>query len=438
MAYDLTALLILAAACALPAQLLITRSAVRRERAGSIEQLSSLFDKGYPQLEFVRAKYQTRQTRRERAGGGETVVGLADEQSLLALLASGAIFTAISYAGFLILLQPLTTLFAPSNALQPLLFWVLPTGVADLPARASITGFAFLGAYMVMALYLQKAVLNYELNALSFMRATLVLIVGTVVATVTCRFAAGATGGFGLPPNGGGAQALFGVAFVLGTSYQFAFTKLMHQLNLSARKARASIGTETICVEVVDGIDSDMAFRLEETNIYDIQNLATANPLQLYVETPYGLMQCFDWVLQAQLCLVLGQQQFAKMKALGIRTIFDLERAILARGAPDDYVRGMGAAIFADPAPLRGPAVAGQPGPIDPQAVRHAVAVMTDDMHVHRLRVLWRIIYKKFSQDDPDQWLYDVGALPGDPDDRRPERATERPAIPAANVAGAA
>jgi hypothetical protein len=47
--------------------------------------------------------------------------------------------------------------------------------------------------------------------------------------------------------------------------------------------------------------------------------------------------------------------------------------------------------------------------------VRHAVAVMTDDLHIHRLRSLWRTMLKTTAEGPEPAWLYETDPLPGDP-----------------------
>ncbi len=81
-------------------------------------------------------------------------------------------------------------------------------------------------------------------------------------------------------------------------------------------------------VEIIDGIDSRIRETLEDHYIFSVQNLAAANPIMLFVETPFGMFQLIDWVAQAQLCTSVGAAKLVKLWDLGIRTIFDLENVI--------------------------------------------------------------------------------------------------------------
>jgi hypothetical protein len=157
-------------------------------------------------------------------------------------------------------------------------------------------------------------------------------------------------------------------------------------------------------VEIIDGIDSSIQHRLEEFNIYDVQNLATANPIMLFVETPYGVYQTIDWVVQAQLCCVVGADSFLRLRAMNIRTIFDLEWAALGRQSTPQFRQAVAAALYAGAAPetrqhLQRPAAAGQPEAapreFDDASIIHAVHIALDDLHVHRLRQIWTAIESK-------------------------------------------
>jgi len=75
---------------------------------------------------------------------------------------------------------------------------------------------------------------------------------------------------------------------------------------------------------MVDGVDMQIKFRLVEAGIHDVQNLATANPVLLYVETPYSFLTILDWIAQAQMIIAFGGNVAADLHTIGVRTIFDL------------------------------------------------------------------------------------------------------------------
>ena len=81
---------------------------------------------------------------------------------------------------------------------------------------------------------------------------------------------------------------------------------------------------QSVPLELIQGIDAEIRARLEDHNLFDVQNLANANPIILFVETPYGIYQSLDWVAQAQLATGVGHLKFVKLQQGGVRTIFDL------------------------------------------------------------------------------------------------------------------
>lgn len=178
--------------------------------------------------------------------------------------------------------------------------------------------------------------------------------------------------------------------------------------------------TKIISLDIIDGIDFETRFRLEECGIYDVQNLATYNPIMLFIETPFGIYQCIDWVAQAQLCHILGPDKFLIFRELNIRTIFDLERAIDSKDSPDVYDRICAAILLAPTRGLRRSAALAAfkfaivkeghteledvdayflwlndeiaKGDEGTKAIEHLMAWIGDDLHVRRLRRLWNDI----------------------------------------------
>lgn len=470
----------------LPVLLFVSRAVVRQQRSAAFQDvMRSLFPEGgdLPQLDLVGSKYDV------PAGPVRPGELRRPKRQSNNIMFAAAIYAALTFIGFELLLVPIGGLvnarlgwpLQGEFSVTQAFLWT--TGGRDADALAntvSVVCMAFLGGYIGAARFLVRQALNYELEGMSFVRSSLQLIMGVVIALVAYRAStvatdsafetlftrpaataerstpddqsattmpsqaklqtASAARGAGEPiatlaptgtatapdPDACGpnpcpvaAGAWLGVAFLIGLAPESGLALISRRIRMRVEKSIPDgffDRVEITPVEIIDGIDSAIAYRLEQNNIEDVQNLATANPIQLYIETPYGLFEVFDWVLQAQLCVVSGTDVFLELKRHGIRTIFDLERAVLADGVPDSYAEAIGEILFKNGNSLFRSRLGGPESPISADIVRHAVAVGGDDLHVQRLRTLWARIRKRSSPDAEAEWLYRRAPLPGDLD----------------------
>jgi len=415
-----------------PGALIATGRELRRVRLRIVEDLRNTVFAGHerdlPQLLLAQARYAP--ARKDIGGAG----GRQDEAKQFI---GGIVYAAVSVLGFIILFDPIPALIGPGGHLPiaESIIWAPTADALDLRRSAAIAGFAFLGGYVFNLSYLIRQTLNQELSALAFVRAALRLIQGMFLAVVAYHAIPNVL------PDGWQDGAVAGGGFAIGLAAAFVFGYFPEVvLARMARSARVTIKdmneeairqSRVVPLEVIDGIDHVISFRLQESNLFDVQNLAVANPIEVYAETPYTLLQTFDWVLQAQLCVVVGVEAFFELKRHRIRTIFDLERAVLSKGVPAPYLQGIASVLLRDSSACFRTAVglsaqyadcSAAPGPDSVTMIRHLVAIISDDLHVHRLRALWIAImnntagvtYGSDGQHKP-LWLFDVGWLPGDP-----------------------
>lgn len=234
----------------------------------------------------------------------------------------------------------------------------------------------------------------------------------------------------------------FVAAFLLGFIPDMAVGQMANLvqgwLKMKSDDQDLSAASRSTPLDVIDGIDVLTRFRLQESNIFEVQNLAVANPVMLFVETPYGIYEVIDWVAQAQLCTAVGPERFLELRRNSIRTVFDLERAVLSYHTTSELRRYVGSILLAPaPAPPKGaPALRiqrylglgkatgdagaaprdaeqfalyaaelfsrpstsydGKTPSDDPdESLKHLVRIIVDDLHVCRLRQVWLQILSK-------------------------------------------
>ena len=387
-------------ALVIPVILIVIRNNVRQQRGAVVTEFEKVFDMSKLEnasFEFVKNKYQG-----------------PDNFSWWKLYLAAVPFMMISFFGISLSFIPLQeTALKKSITIHELISPNLLSngGLANESTQhfetyLTICIIAFAASFIFALRYLVRAIANFDLAPLTFFWVTLHMLLAIVTAGALWRTFPN------LPATLAGADAAnsaapvslmwIGAAFLIGFFPDLGLNYLIQRIPFPLKRNRDDLLSQcaVTSIEVIDGIDIWKRFRLEEIDIVDVQNLATVNPILLHVETPYGFYECFDWVAQAQLCTVVGADQYLELRRRHIRTIFDLERAVLGPQATEQARRMIAEVLFSigpDTGKFRdkwkradaGDGATNVLAPYDDATVRHLVHTMLDDLHVQRLRQTW-------------------------------------------------
>ncbi|HXW49264.1 MAG TPA: hypothetical protein VEK31_07475 [Xanthobacteraceae bacterium] len=434
-------------ALALPSMLIIIRNHVRRTRGDLLTEFENVFNlsgKANTSFEFAKNKYLGK-----------------DKVSPWRLYMAAIPFMLLSFAGLTLALMPITS---STNALT-IHDFVAPTlftsgGLSgDNPqyfySTLTILTITFVGSFIFALRYLVRAIANFDLAPLTFFRVTVNMILAMAVAVTLWRTLPDLTSVFFGAKEGAAGDATvgtlwYGTAFLIGFFPDLGLNFLLERIPLPFKRDRDDLLKEcaVASIEIVDGIDVWKRFRLEETDIVDVQNLAALNPIILFVETPYPFYTCFDWIAQAQLCTIVGPDRFIELRRRHIRTVFDLERAVFGPHSTEKARK-----IVAEVMYTTGPAsrnffsnwqrgssenaqnaqAAFEYDGYDDETFQHLVRVSVDDLHVHRLRQLWIDIGSQLGAHSMNlKPLYDLEYPPALQDN-----LPEHPAVPSAPLVAA-
>ncbi|CBS87108.1 hypothetical protein [Azospirillum lipoferum] len=448
----LSAMGLLALSFILPLTIFIGRSNIKNVRQKIIADLESVFriegcdhDQLIPSFEFAAYKYRALPQGPDNTHPSEW----------RAYFFPVLVFIMVSFSGFL----TSSGMLLGKDRLdhfQPLFSGMTLYGVDGVTPidlvhyqlqTVAVLSFTFFGAYVWSIDYLIRRISNYDLSPISFLRVTGHIILACVTS-VTLHH--GYMDLAQMAPEGavGDRVPELIVAFLIGFFPRLGLQTLLSrvpQLQVRRIDPRAQGFVREYPIDMILGIDSSIKFRLAEFEIEDVQNLATANPILLFVETPYGIYETMDWVAQAQLILALDLDQIEALRVVNVRTIFDIERFMARPESQPRLVQalncpktdGKGTVLLAD----RG---------ITLENLESVVQAIGEDLHVQRLRQIWRNIELKLSLDLPqvnrDRALLNAGRLPRTPGPVRdiavndtdsgrepPETGPElvRPAVPA-------
>lgn len=245
---------------------------------------------------------------------------------------------------------------------------------------ATLITMAFLGAYTWSFLYLLRRIANYDLSPLSFLRVSTQLLLACFTVAVV-RHLLHSSGLLVPEASEFGSGGLIALAFLIGFFPTLGLNYLIDRfpaLQFKRNDPAARSMSRNLPLDMIDGMDAFIRFRLGEMEIEDVQNLATANPILLFVESPYGLLEIVDWVAQAQLITAVGPEKAKKFRDVSIRTIFDLEQL-----SHQDDLCGIAGGIFFGPNTQISDRNA---------ATRTLITTIGRCLHVQRLRQVWNAV----------------------------------------------
>lgn len=385
-------------AVVLPAAMILIRGTVKRRRQEVIRDLVAVFDtsavSGQPRLlpsfEFVKFRYfldsQTSTRQPQDFGTRDWVLSLIPFFAIVGSLCwfcFAAIFSARLPATF-DHLNVAECLKDAAVSCEKLPLWVY--GMSS----------ALLGSYLTEIRQIYRAINNFDLSPAMIIEGTISIVagVGTAVLIVAVVYLVD----YSNTADTKNASASWpSVAIILcftaGVLPQAAIRWLMTKSRLSNfKRENPEIFKlfEATPIELIDGIDTETRDRLSDYHLSSTQNLAAANPLMLFVETPYGVYQIMDWVAQAQLCASAGPKAIGALWKLGVRTLFDLERAAFDNLCYNKLqLEIIGAALMTDvPVPAT-TAGTGRASSYDAAFVTANIGLRLNDPHVHRLRQIY-------------------------------------------------
>ncbi|WP_156652564.1 hypothetical protein [Methylobacterium sp. Leaf86] len=404
----------------------IIRESVKGQRQGIINDLSSVFDSQrvgdmfIPSFEFVKYKYFIERKPHRNEQQDNFRDSSSKDYSIFAWIVSAIPLILVLFSASLLISGQLIHTISQANILTCLINAQCDAIQLTQDQRASkwILVFiaAFAGGYVFLIRSFFRAINNFDLSPASFVGAANNLIVGTTVALLSnealfkplSSINLGSAENINLNPFPYlGLAAAFAIGYFPEVAIRSLITKSKFRGYKKENKSFYEMYTTTP-VEIIDGIDTEIRDRLADYHIKSVQNLAAANPLMLFVETPYGVYQIMDWVAQAQLCCSTGPSSLVRLWGLGIRTIFDLERVIFDQDVREEgLIEQVGRVLLANHI-LANPS----DDSVAKTIISHETCVANiklrlNDPHIHRLRQIYIMVGNTIGENNrrfPDRY----------------------------------
>lgn len=385
------------AALCVPIIFITTRESTKHHRQGIVKDLGLVFGKArsgqrgiIPSFEFVKYKYFVDTDQRDQ--------GIDHDFKM-----KHWVLSSIPLVCVLFTMNALTASIVARTAFRTSVDFDVDwlSNAVALPLFAWVVLSSYAGAALFTLRAFNQAINNFDLSPLSFIGATvnillglasgLLFVFGVLRITETAHLWAISNPGF--------FPVILITAFAAGYFPDLAVRNITRMSKLSAYKTedpKIYDSFKAIPIEIIDGIDIEIRSRLADYHIVTVQNLAAANPLMLFVETPYGVYQIMDWVAQAQLCCSVGPAGLLQLWRIGIRTIFDLERVALdpACKAPE-LIEEIGS-IIGQRQRLDANGKVAYPSK---EAIEADIRFRLESPHVHRLRQIFNQVGESLGWD---------------------------------------
>ncbi len=202
-----------------------------------------------------------------------------------------------------------------------LFFWPPQSDLVNVNTLQAMR-YGFLGAYVFSAQLIYRRYTTYDLQPTVYLSGALTLIAGLAFNYVTFEALTHlptTVQDESLSGLGAGLAAI--VAFALGYFPSLAirwFNRVAYSaLGVSQRRADA------LPLSLIDGVSQWHEARLLDNGIDNVQNLASADILDLLVNSTFSGQQVVDWVDQAILYLYLEPNMIDRFRDTGVRTTSD-------------------------------------------------------------------------------------------------------------------
>ncbi|KQQ48614.1 hypothetical protein ASF58_04885 [Methylobacterium sp. Leaf125] len=399
------------------------REAVKRQRQEIVRDLAAVFDiagpssqRLIPSFEFVKYKYFVGRPKLFGKGGSpdssEGSLDIFDRSrhredfTTTAWILGSIAFSVLAAVAVFHTLSLLATLLCATGSG----FAWLDGPCLTNQDRTAVWLFgvcaAFAGSYLTALRNLYRAIKNFDLSPATIVGETIKIVIGIVLAPILVvgllRFGTSLAEAIATLEDPMRSPLVLALAitgcFVAGIMPDVVLRNILQRDKLKnfKREEREVFRAFKITpVEIIDGIDSEIRVRLDDHHIHSTQNLAAANPLMLFVETPYGVYQIMDWVAQAQLCCSVGRERVIRLWPLGVRTLFDLERLAAPSATRNEaLLLEVGRIILG--APMID-AAADRQAAVD--LVVASIELRLDDPHVQRLRQIFIAVGDRLGPD---------------------------------------